>query len=101
MHVYHPARLKVLAPQKTVSGIVKKVKPEPDGDYHIYLQNIELEIICASKITQADARGPCSGYKNKIPIPKVGWRVKVTGQYIFDKVHKQKEIHPVFNLTRL
>jgi hypothetical protein len=40
-HVYHPARLKVLAPCKTVTGVVDFIRiPEPDGDTHV---NIKLD----------------------------------------------------------
>ncbi len=98
-HVYHPNRLKVLQPIKTVKGTVVLVKPEPDGDYHVYLQDgTELEIICATKITQQDAIGPCKGYLNKVRIPKVGEKIAATGQYVYDLHHNQYEIHPVFIL---
>ncbi len=40
-HVYHPARLQVLAACKTVTGVVDFIRiPEPDGDTHV---NIRLD----------------------------------------------------------
>ncbi len=40
-HIYHPARLKVLAPCKKATGVVDIIRiPEPDGDTHI---NIKLD----------------------------------------------------------
>lgn len=99
-HVYHPARLKVIQDLKTVQGTVVKMKAEPDGDYHVFLDNgQECEIICAAKpITQQDAIPACQGYVNKVKIPKVGDRVTVTGQYVYDTNHSQYEIHPVYDI---
>ncbi len=38
-HIYHPARLKVLAACKTVTGVVDLIRlPEPDGDTHVNLK---------------------------------------------------------------
>ncbi len=38
-HIYHPARLKVLAACKTVTGVVDLIRlPEPDGDTHLNLK---------------------------------------------------------------
>jgi hypothetical protein len=40
-HVYHPARLRVLAACTTVTGVIDLVRlPEPDGDTHV---NIKLD----------------------------------------------------------
>jgi transcription elongation factor len=98
-HVYHPARLKVLDSLMTVTGKVVHTKAEPDGDIHIILDNgMECEIICAGKVTQADAKQACMNYKNSVKIPKVGNKIQVTGQHVYDLVHKQQEIHPVFEL---
>jgi hypothetical protein len=38
-HVYHPARLKVLAACKTVTGAIDVIRiPEPDGDTHVSIK---------------------------------------------------------------
>src|SRR5947208_9106311 len=37
-NVYHPDRLTVLSPCKTVTGTVRSVRHESDGDYHIALE---------------------------------------------------------------
>ena len=101
-HVYHPKRLQVLNRVKTITGKVVHTKKEPDGDIHIELDNgMECEIICAGKVTQRDAVSSCKGYKNKIKSPKKGDKIRVTGQHVFDKVHKHAEIHPVFKLQKI
>ncbi len=101
-HVYHPARLKVLDPLKTVTGKVVHTKAEPDGDFHIILDDgMECEIICAHQVTQPDAVQACMNYKNNVKVPMVGDTIQVTGQHVYDLVHKQQEIHPVFELKTL
>ena len=98
-HVYHPLRLQIIDKEKTVQGKVARIKKEPDGDYHMWLDSgQECEIICACKITQHDAIIPCQGYTNAVKIPNVGDNVTVTGSYVYDLVHKQYQIHPIFSI---
>ncbi len=119
-HVYNPGRLTVLESCKTVSGtVVRVLRPEKDGDYHIQLKvdpqysdvidqanidkqhgNLVLEIVCANKdITQKDAVSACSGYQNKIPLPKPNEHISVIGQFVSDKEHGGwNEIHPVYQI---
>jgi hypothetical protein len=113
-HVYHKYRLDVIEECKTVSGTIERIKPEDDGDLHIQLKldagqenllndknyqvqhgNLIIEPICVERVTQADARGPCSDYINNVKIPRIGEHVKVTGSYVNDKEHGWNEIHPV------
>src|SRR5437868_4686402 len=80
-HVYHPQRLHLLAGcrEQTLTGVIKRSKPEADGDFHIQLLvdaslrdpqggpyiNAEntrqqagalvLEPVCENQITQKDA----------------------------------------------
>jgi len=101
-HVYHPKRLVVLQPVLTITGKVVETRKEPDGDFHILLDNrMECEIICAHEVTQKDAVQACKNYTNKVTVPRKGNNVKVTGQHVYDKVHKHEEIHPVFELKIL
>ncbi len=118
-HVYNPGMLIVLDPCKTVSGTVVKIIKEADGDTHIRLKvdaqyadtinqanvngqggNLVIEIVCAFKVTQADAIDACSGYENKIPVPAVNDHVVITGQYVSDTEHEGwNEIHPVYGIS--
>jgi hypothetical protein len=119
-HVYHAKRLIVYEQCKTVSGIIKLVRKEPDGDYHIRLKpdseyenllnekNYEhqkgclvLEPICANKVTQTNAIEDCRGFINKVYIPGLNEHVKVTGSYVLDTQHGWMEIHPVTKIETL
>jgi len=114
-HVHHPSRLIVLKRSITITGIVHKVSPYIDGDYDIeirldscnyllgqrnYIKQdscLVVEVVCATK----SIFSKCNCYKNKIPIPKKGDHVKITGDYIWDKIHRWYEIHPVDSLSFL
>ena len=120
-HVYHPNRLEVVDPCKTVSGVIEAKISEKDGDYHIRLKldsqyaglinsvNIEkqhgdlvVEPICQHKVTQTDAISACEGFSKQIDIPPVGTHVRVTGSYVLDHEHGGwAEIHPVTSMERL
>jgi len=109
--VHHPNRLKILESEKKVSGVVRGVKSELDGDIHIrlYIEDkglltknnykdedvcLVLEIVC----TKESIFSTCKNYKNKILIPKVGDSIQVSGPYVYDKIHGINEIHPVCSL---
>lgn len=99
--VYHPYRLEVLAPLKTVSGVIYSIRHESDKDYHINLKldpqyanlinakNISVEHGClVVEVIPMDA--------GKVPVPSVGQHVSVTGAYVLDKAHGWNEIHPAW-----
>jgi hypothetical protein len=114
-HVHHPSRLNLLKKSITITGIVYRVAPYIDGDYDIeirldscnYLLGprnytkqdscLVVEIVCATK----SIFSKCNCYENKILIPKKGDHVKITGDYIWDKIHRWYEIHPVDSLSVL
>ena len=116
-YVYHSNRFKVYEACKTVSGTIIGKHDNDDGDIHLQLRlngnssllnakNISeqngclvLEIICAKKVTQADAIGPCSGYYNNVLVPGIGDEISVSGSYVLDTNHGWNEIHPVSTLT--
>ena len=116
-YVYHSNRFKVYEACKTVSGTIIGKHDNDDGDIHLQLRlngnssllnakNISeqngclvLEIICAKKVTQADAIGPCSGYYNNVTVPGIGDNISVSGSYVLDTNHGWNEIHPVSSLT--
>jgi hypothetical protein len=120
-HVYHSYRLHVIKSCTTVTGTVKYISAEPDGDLHIDILldpayagminaanrgyeygELVTEAICLyGPITQADAAGPCHGLTWKPAIPAVGDRVAITGSYVIDTDHGWAEIHPVSNIRFL
>ncbi len=62
--------------------------------------NLVVEIICASGISDKDAKDACMGYENKIEMPKVNDHVIVTGQFVSDTHHGGwNEIHPVYGIN--
>jgi len=99
--VYHPQRLQVIEPLKTVSGTVDDIRHESDKDYHI---NLKLDSQYTSLINAKNTE-----YENgdlvvevipmdadKIAIPTVGQHITVTGSYVLDKDHGWNEIHPAW-----
>jgi hypothetical protein len=118
-HVYHPARLQILAPCVTVRGVVVSVHQEPDGDLHVRLRvdpdqrdprggrfanaandaqqggALVLEPVCEGPVTQADAVAACVGYHNPLVVPSVGSHVEVSGPWVLDTPHGWLEIHPL------
>lgn len=126
-HVYHPARLHLLAGCKEVSaiGVIRSSKAEPDGDFHIRLRvdpssldpkgghwinaentrqqrgDLVLEPVCEKQVTQSDAVSACASYHNPLQIPPIGSHVSATGFWVFDASHGWTEIHPVTKMERV
>ena len=121
-HVYHPDRLKLLAPCVTVTGTIDLIQPQPDGDFHIWLRldngqscsgqpcankenvarlqgDLLLEPVCENTVTQADAVEACKGYHNPLAVPSVGTRAAATGPFVLDLDHGWNEIHPLESLV--
>jgi hypothetical protein len=104
----------------TVSGTVTGVRPEDDGDSHVYLAldasyasslkltSLLLEIVPADKpgCTPGQPPRPASGsYDYGICTgadesdPAVGSHITVTGPYVDDTNHDWNEIHPVWAIS--
>jgi hypothetical protein len=104
----------------TVSGKVTEVRPEEDGDSHVYLaldgppstslklSSLLLEIVPADKPGCTPGKPPrppsgsydygiCTGANEADPA--VGSHVTVTGPYVFDHNHGWNEIHPVWHIS--
>jgi hypothetical protein len=116
-HVYHPARLQILASCVTVRGTILSVHQEPDGDLHVRLRvdpdqrdprggrftnttndaqqggALVLEPVCEGPVTQSDAVSVCVGYHNPLVVPPVGSHVEVSGPWVLDTPHGWLEIH--------
>lgn len=115
--VYHPDRLIVRNPCLTVTGTVRLVRAEPDGDYHIRLAldppfadlvndrnraeqqgGLVVEIVCDNPVSQQDAVATCASVSSalRLPPPSVGAHISVTGPYVLDTSHGWMEIHPLY-----
>jgi hypothetical protein len=118
--VYRPNRLKILRPCVVVTGTIVSREADTDGDEYLLLKldpgqdtllrkknhsrlkgNLQLEIVCANKISRKEAKGICSGYVNDVIIPSVGDRVRVTGSQVVDRHNGWTEIHPVTKIEKL
>ncbi len=59
-----------------------------------------VDIVCAFGVTQANAIYACSGYENRIPVPKEAEHAVITGQLVSDTEHGGwNEIHPVYAIV--
>ena len=127
-NVYHPDRLKVLSPCTTVTGVVRSVRTEADGDVHFDLQLdsaythlltpasydaqhgwLVAEIVPADEPGCTPGRPPrppagtydygiCTGADESPPAP--GSPISVTGPYVLDEGHGGwAEIHPVWAMS--
>jgi hypothetical protein len=108
--VYHPQRLQTIQPSITVVGTVTTTPTrQRDGDVTFEVQSgsqrYHAEIVCVNRPTFAAARMACAGYTNRIPIPRRGDRVRITGPLVRDLRHdspySELEIHPVTALAVL
>ncbi len=94
-HVYHPDRLRVIAKQKQVTGVITYLKYEKDGDLHIVVNGLVGECICQRSSKIKYVTNACIGYIKKFPLLHKGDKITMSGVYVFDRIHKWREIHPV------
>lgn len=115
-YVYEPDRLFIIQPCVTLSGVVERVDLESDGDNHIYFRldntnpklvnifnqifagsDIIAEMVCLNEKQIDDQKigDVCSGYENKIPLPRPGMHIRMFGVLVLDKNVGWLEIHPV------
>jgi hypothetical protein len=108
--VYHPQRLQTIQRSITVTGtVITTPRRAPDGDVTFEVRagsnQYHAEITCVFPPSFAAARAACAGYTNRIPIPRRGDRVRITGPLVRDLRHDEQthelEIHPVVTLTVL
>ena len=113
-YVYNPERLHVINKCKTVTGTIEESNADEDGDQHMLLKlddgqkdlltkrnmkkkqgDLVIEAVCVNKPSLKKVGRTCTGYINKIQIPRVGEHVKVTGSLVIDSHNGWAEIHPM------
>jgi hypothetical protein len=119
-HVYRKPRLHIVEGCISVTGTIRHIKREGDGDDHIQLavdpefskllnernrtaqgDTLILEPICQGPVTQEDAEGACRDFHSAVDVPKAGTRVRVVGSYVLDTAQGWMEIHPVSSIEVL
>ena len=120
-HVYNPTRLQKLTPCVSVSGVVEESTADDDGDQHFLLKldanqpaglinkrnikkkngDLVVEIVCANPVRLKKVRSACAGYTNKVPLPKPGDHVRVTGTYVIDSHNGWAEVHPASRVDQM
>lgn len=125
-NVHDPARLLVVTPCQSVTGVVSKVDVEDDGDVFVNLRleapeqlllsagnvasqrgTLVLEIVPADQpgcVVGLPPRPPlrtanfgiCTGAN--VPTPDVGSAIEAFGPYVLDTNHGWMEIHPVWSI---
>jgi hypothetical protein len=99
--VYHPNRLHVLAACRSVSGTVKGISHEVDGDLHI---GLDTGGALTNAANRSKERGelvvefmPRDG--GHLAAPTVGEHISLTGAWVLDTNHGWHELHPVWSET--
>jgi hypothetical protein len=116
-HVYRKSRLHIVESCIAVTGTIRHIKREADGDDHIQLavdpefakllnernktaqgDTLILEPICQGPVVQADAESACRDFHSPVEVPKAGAKVRVVGSYVLDTAQGWMEIHPVSSI---
>jgi hypothetical protein len=116
-HVYHKARLHIVHGCIAVTGTIRHIKREADGDKHIQLVvdpefskllnqrnktaqggTLIVEAICEGPTAQEAAEVACHDFHSPVDIPKAGAKVRVVGSYVLDIPQGWMEIHPVSSI---
>ena len=121
--VRNPARLRVIVPCLTVSGVVRRIRTARDGDWHVDLAvdmpyrslltsrnrgRLVVEVVpadqpgCAAGLPPSEQHqdpGGCTG--RNIVQPAVGAHIAVSGPFVFDTHHGWTEIHPAWRFRAL
>lgn len=119
-HVYRKTRLHIVESCIAVTGTIRDIKRESDGDDHIQLvvdpefakllnkrnkaaqgNTLILEPICKGRVTQEDAEAACRDFHSGVEVPKAGSKVRVVGSYVLDTAGGWMEIHPVSSIEVL
>jgi hypothetical protein len=105
--VYAPARLRVLDPCVTATGTVIHVYEQArDGDL---VFDLELDASYDYMLNEGNRQNTHGGLhieiipadQDRLTLPEVGQRLRVTGPWVLDQPHGHNEIHPVWHIERL
>jgi len=116
-HVYHRARLHIVHSCIAVTGTIRHIKREADGDDHIQLvvdpefskllnernktaqgDTLIIEPTCQGPVTLEAAHAACRDFHSPVEVPKAGAKVRVVGSYVLDIPQGWMEIHPVSSI---
>jgi len=120
LHIYIPRRLDFKG-CRTVTGTIKQIKIEQDGDSHALLmldekyndmltpQNYQqqqgylvIEDTCHARPKELLAHFVCYNFVSSLPNPEVDKRYEITGNYVIDDWHGSwAEIHGLSELKPL
>ena len=96
--VYHPERLSVLNPCKTVRGRVALIREhEDDGDLHFDIAVRDKSLLRSGNYGQQEGLLVVEFMPRDfghLPAPSVGDRVTLLGAWVDDTQHSWNEIHP-------
>jgi hypothetical protein len=116
LYVYSPARLRVLSACLRVTGTVRGVSIEHDGDRHLNVEldpqydglltpgneaqfhRLVVEPICMGGGDEPSVAAECARDPDPITvIPEIGQRVWLEGRYVLDTNHfSWAELHPLY-----
>jgi hypothetical protein len=95
--VYHPDRLRVLAPCVRYAGTVRDYRHEADGDYHLYvIPDGGMERFLDPRSRQYGDLVVELLPGQPLPLPHPGEHVVFVGTWNYDRDHDWNEIHPVW-----
>ena len=116
-HVYRRTRLRIVEGCIAVTGTIRNIKRESDGDDHIQLavdpefskllnernktaqgNSLVLEPVCQGPVTLAEAHAACRDFHSPVSVPAAGDKVRVVGAYVLDTESGWMEIHPVSSI---
>jgi len=102
--VYHPQRLQVLDPCRTVTGTVASVRSETDGDFHINVVPDPGQDDLLNKRNLTVQKGGLvveviPADQREVPPPLKGAHLQITGAFVLDREHGWLEIHPAWQIT--
>jgi len=97
--VYSPARLKVMNPCVSITGLISRITPEHDGDVHLTLTQVDPKWL--NRVNIGRAAGLVVEIVPDIPIPAppVGSRVTVVGPWVLDTETGWMEVHPLWGIV--
>jgi len=115
-YVYSPSRLRVLSPCLHVTGTVRGISVEHDGDRHINVEldapytdlltpgnvaqfdRLVVEPICVGGGSEPDVAAECAADPDPLTrLPEIGQHLWLEGRYVIDTNHfNWAELHPLY-----